>query len=196
MVHISERGVASTATPDNSKREGTQHEVTDASLPIDEAAYEQLEIKRSQQAESEQADTERIAEIRKQFTVDEDPSTVPLESRVPRNNTEYVERGGKRILVAFVSKELLYPLFGSADIGGNQARVREDLSPHMKRFVRAHEIHHCVDEKTWGGWLGRELRANSAGAAEDPIGFLQVVLKSVTSMDRIKLIIDRFRKSA
>ena len=99
---------------------------------------------------------------------------------------------GKIIAVNYVPKQSLYPLFGLAWIGLDLAWVREDLSLHVKRFVLAHEIYHLTDEWTWGGWIGRELRANVMCGIKDPKGFFATIIASCT-WDRIKFYIRRLQ---
>ncbi|MBS4012824.1 MAG: hypothetical protein KGZ97_03550 [Bacteroidetes bacterium] len=107
------------------------------------------------------------------------------------NNVEEVKMGGETYIVEYVPKEDLSPFFGMA--GGNVASVREDLSPRVKRFVRSHELYHLTDRASWGGALGRELRANIIPGLKDPLGLIATIVASL-SKERLKLYIDRIRK--
>lgn len=106
-------------------------------------------------------------------------------------NSEKVTRKGKDYTVRYVSKDSIYPAFGYA--GGNIASVREDLPPRVKNFVKEHELYHCRDETTWGGWIGREIRANIVPGLKDPIGLLATIKASLTK-DRLKFYLKRFRQ--
>lgn len=80
------------------------------------------------------------------------------ESNTHNLPTEVVLIDGKKYNVIYVPREEIYPLFGYAS--GHDAVVRDDLSPTIRRFVKAHELYHCRDTASWGGWIGREIRAN------------------------------------
>jgi len=94
--------------------------------------------------------------------------------------------------VKYVPKETCAPAFGYAK--GNQAVVKEDLRPRVKRFVTAHELYHLKDKSTWGGWLGKEVRANTVVGLRDPIGLLATIAASLNK-ERLKFYISRFRRS-
>ena len=104
---------------------------------------------------------------------------------------ERVLTRGKECLVVYTKKEELQPAFGYAQ--SNVAQVREDLRPPVKRFVRAHEIYHLTDENKWGGWIGREIRANLIPALQDPIGFFCTVVESLRP-ERLKFYLNRFKE--
>ncbi len=110
--------------------------------------------------------------------------------------SEYHEYRGHRLQVFFVPRERLYPFFGVAVGGINKkecyAEVREDLSPRLKKFVLAHELYHLIDERTWLGNRGREIRANFVPAMHDPAGFMTCLAATVFSWDRLKLYFHRF----
>jgi len=99
---------------------------------------------------------------------------------------------GNKYLVQYVPKEAIYPAFGYN--GSGRAIVREDLSPRIKQFVTAHELYHLQDTATWGGWLGRELRANIVPGISDPIGLAATVWSSIFDIDRISFYLQRFKK--
>jgi hypothetical protein len=99
----------------------------------------------------------------------------------------------KEIEINFVSKSSLYPAFGIAY--RNEVRVREDLSPRIKRFVLAHELYHARDYANWGGWIGREIRANLVPAVNDPIGFFVTVFASLKP-DRLLFYAERFARGS
>jgi len=94
--------------------------------------------------------------------------------------------------VYYVPKEEIYPAFGFSY--RNIAVVRQDLSPRVKKFVEAHELYHCIDTATWGGWIGRELRANFFPMCKDPIGFLATVFTTIFNIDRLLFYVERFQK--
>jgi hypothetical protein len=114
----------------------------------------------------------------------------------PFNNFEVVNNNGKDVFVDYVPKEVLGSAFGMAHGLGNgdYAQVREDLSPRVKRFVKAHELYHLQDTKG-GGWLRQEIRANFYPALKDPIGLLSTVFATLASKERRGLYLDRFKKS-
>jgi len=105
---------------------------------------------------------------------------------------EIIKIGDDEISLKYVSKEEIYPLFGYAK--GKTAVVRKDLPLSVKNFVKTHELYHCIDKKTWGGWIGQELRANLFAAVKEPLGFFVTTFLTLTSKDRLKLYIERFRK--
>lgn len=102
-----------------------------------------------------------------------------------------VNIGQREVKINFVPKESLYPAFGRAY--RDEVRVREDLSPRIKRFVLAHELYHTGDYTIWGGWVGREIRANIVPAITDPVGFASTVLASLTP-SRLLFYLQRFIK--
>jgi hypothetical protein len=97
----------------------------------------------------------------------------------------------KKIQVNFVPKNSIYPAFGLAF--SNEVKIREDLSPSVKRFVLAHELYHTGDNIKWGGWLGREFRANIVPAMSDPVGFITTVFASLNPT-RLLFYLDRFKR--
>jgi|ERR1035437_3862101 hypothetical protein len=105
------------------------------------------------------------------------------------NSIVYI--GQKEIQVNFVPKNSIYPAFGLAF--SNEVRIREDLSPRVKRFVLAHELYHTGDNAKWGGWVGREVRANLVPAISDPAGFTATVFASLTP-SRLLFYLDRFKR--
>jgi len=107
------------------------------------------------------------------------------------NQYETVVIGGKQILVKYVPKESIYPAFGYG--GGSGAIIREDLSPRVKRFVKSHELYHCIDKAKWGGWIGGEIRANVIPGLKDPIGFASTAWATISDIDRIKFYLKRIK---
>src|SRR3990167_4065603 len=83
-------------------------------------------------------------------------------------STEIVTAGDRRIFVRYLTKESLGAYFGYQV--GSHVAVRHDLPPRARNFVLQHELYHATDEASWGGWIGRELRANAGPALKDPIG--------------------------
>ena len=108
------------------------------------------------------------------------------------DHTEIVTICGQEYIVEYVPREEIYPAFGYG--GGKRAVVRQDLSPRVKRFVRAHEIYHCQDQATWGGWFGRELRANVVPGLKDPFGLFVTVWATISDFDRIKFYLKRIKE--
>lgn len=135
----------------------------------------------------------QIEEIRR--TLEEREWTSPRqqeEAPVIQNPTEVVTVRGQRYTVEYVPKEEIYPAFGYG--GGDKAVVRQDLPPRVKNFVKAHELYHCRDQATWGGWLGREFRANLIPGLKDPIGLLATVWATVSDIDRMKFYLNRLKE--
>ena len=104
---------------------------------------------------------------------------------------ESVGEDANQYLVQYVPKEAIYPAFGYN--GGGRAIIREDLPPRIKNFVQAHELYHLQDQATWGGWIGREVRANIVPGLKDPIGLLATAWGSITDMDRLGFYLQRFQ---
>lgn len=114
-----------------------------------------------------------------------------LRNKNLENGSVYV--GQKEIKVNFVPKDSLFPAFGTAF--RDEVRVREDLSPRVKRFVLAHELYHAGDYAEWGGWIGKEVRANIVPAVSDPVGFTSTVFASLTPA-RLLFYLGRFMKGS
>lgn len=93
--------------------------------------------------------------------------------------------------VEFVDKEAIAPAFGYAK--NHTAFVRRDLRPAVKQFVLTHELYHLQDKAVWGGWLGKEIRANISATMKHPLGFVQTVILSLKP-DRIRFYIHRARR--
>ena len=106
-----------------------------------------------------------------------------------QNSIETVTINGQQYFVEYVPKEAIYPAFGYN--GSGRAIIREDLPPRVKKFVKAHELYHLQDKATWGGWIGREIRANLVPGFKDPIGLIAAVWKTVTDPDRIGFYLKR-----
>ena len=98
----------------------------------------------------------------------------------------------KQYHVIYVPKIKIYPAFGNSY--ENVATVREDLPPRIRNFVEAHELYHCIDTATWGGWIGREVRANFFPGLKDPIGLFATIFATIFNLDRIRLYIRRTKE--
>ncbi len=109
-----------------------------------------------------------------------------------RSQTKMSIVGGQPYFVEYVPKEEIWPAFGYSS--GSTAVVREDLPPRVKRFVEQHELFHCRDNSTFGGWIGSEIRANIVPGIKDPIGLLATIWATITDVDRIKFYIQRLRE--
>lgn len=111
----------------------------------------------------------------------------PASSRVITvNNNSYT--------VQQVPREQLASAYGRAS--GDLALVRSDLSPGIKRFVEAHEVYHLHDKSNWGGWIGREIRANIYPGLRYPIGLIRTILASLFSKERLLFYLHRFIRGA
>lgn len=96
---------------------------------------------------------------------------------------------GRQVRVKYVSKDWIYPAFGLAFL--DTAEVRNDLSPRVKRFVRAHELYHLGDRATWGGWIGQEVRANVSIGLVNPVGLALTIFASLNK--RLGFYWERFK---
>jgi len=114
------------------------------------------------------------------------------EEPVSQNSTEIEVVNGQQYHVEYVPREDIYPAYGYG--GGNSAIVRQDLQPSVKKFVKAHELYHCQDKSDFGGWFGREIRANIIPGLKDPIGLAATVWKTITDVDRIKFYLKRIKE--
>jgi hypothetical protein len=135
---------------------------------------------------------EKIQEIRHQLQ--EEVPVLPLQQKkpIPQNPIEIEVINGQQYHVEYVPKEDIYPAYGYG--GGNIAVVRQDLPPRIKNFVKAHELYHCQDKSNFGGWLGREIRANVIPGLKDPIGLAATVWETITDVDRIKFYLKRIKE--
>ena len=92
----------------------------------------------------------------------------------------------------YLTKESLGAYFGYQV--GSHVAVRHDLPPRARNFVLQHELYHATDEASWGGWIGREIRANAAPALKDPIGALSALVANIPELpSRISLYFRRLR---
>lgn len=107
-------------------------------------------------------------------------------------NSEQLITGNKLFFVVYVPKKTISPCFGNAR--GNVIKVRADLSPRVKKFVKQHELYHCIDKATWGGWIGREIRANIIPGFKDPLGLLATI-KASFNKERLKFYWERFKRA-
>ena len=108
-----------------------------------------------------------------------------------RRGKEAIKISGKVCVVEYVEPGAIRPAFGVYR-GLGEIKVRKDLPGKVMRFVRSHELTHCTDKSSAGGWLGRELRANLYPALYDPYGFMGTVLMSL-SPERLSFYISRFK---
>ncbi len=120
-------------------------------------------------------------------TEEEKKFTLPLHREItsPQNPIEIEIINGQQYQIEYVPKEDLYPAYGHC-FGNNMVFVRQDLPPRVKRFVKAHELYHCQDKSNFGGWAGREIRANFFPGLKDPVGLIATAWKTITDVDRIK----------
>ena len=135
---------------------------------------------------------EKIEEIRRQIQEEVLASPLQQEKSIPQNPTKIEVINGQQYHVEYVPKEDIYPAYGYG--GGKSAVVRQDLPPRVKEFVKAHELYHCQDKSNFGGWLGREIRANVIPGLKDPIGLAATVWKTITDVDRIKFYLKRIKE--
>ena len=159
--------------------------------------YEHAELEdaksSSHEVDKSAEDLRRIEEIRRQLEErKQDQSLQREESPVAQNPTETVTVHDQQYTVEYVPKEEIYPAFGHRS--GDRAVIRQDLSPHVKRFVREHELYHCQDRATWGGWLGREIRANVVPGLKDPVGLLATIWATISDFERIKFYLKRIKE--
>lgn len=138
------------------------------------------------------AELARIDEIHRQLWEEHTEQILSAEQPTTKNPTEIEVINGEPYHVEYVPKEDIYPAYGYG--GGNSALVRQDLPPRVKKFVKAHELYHCRDKATWGGWVGREIRANSMCGLKDPIGLIATAWKTLTDVDRIKFYMKRMKE--
>ncbi len=117
------------------------------------------------------------------------------DNRVPfqASSEELVERVGKPYRVAYVRKDFIAPKFGIAYGNNKDCIVRNDLPGLVKNFVTEHELYHLRDPHTWGGWIGREIRANIVPGVKDPVGLAATILYSLNP-ERLRLYWKRFKE--
>jgi hypothetical protein len=134
----------------------------------------------------------KIEEIRRQLQESIPDPPLRQEAISPQNPIETKTIKGRQYTVKYVAKEDIYPAYGYG--GGDSAVVRQDLPPRVKKFVKAHELYHCQDKSNFGGWLGREIRANVIPGLKDPIGLAATAWKTITDVDRIKFYLKRIKE--
>ncbi|MFZ2149647.1 MAG: hypothetical protein WAV15_00610 [Minisyncoccia bacterium] len=152
-------------------------------------------IKPRSKVERPAEELRQIEDIRREL-LNESGQVQPSEAQetsVAWSQIEAVVINGKKYTVEYVPKEEIYPAFGYG--GGNAAVVRQDLSPRVKRFVREHELYHCQDKAMWGGWLGREIRANFIPGLKDPIGLAATVWATISDIGRIRFYLRRIKEN-
>ena len=104
-------------------------------------------------------------------------------------------RNGETFVVKYVPYQELAPLFGCAIQWGNinHAHIRNDLPEDIQRFVKSHELFHLIDDSEWGGWVGRELRANLIPGLKDPVGLWKTIKATVQDKERRELYMGKIR---
>lgn len=133
----------------------------------------------------------KIEELLKEINKISEVPNLQSENKKNRVPDEIEIINGKQYKVFYVPKEEIYPAFGYAR--GYTSRIREDLSPRVKRFVKAHELYHCTDKANWGGVFGSELRANLIPGLKDPLGLIATVWKTISDKDRIDFYLKRVK---
>lgn len=111
---------------------------------------------------------------------------------IAQNTMETVNINKHNCHIKYVQKDEIYPAYGYTT--GNNIAVRRDLSPRVKRFVRTHELYHCYDESQWGGWAGKEIRANIIPGFKDPVGLIVTIWETITDLDRIDFYLKRTKE--
>jgi hypothetical protein len=171
----------------NEDNESFSPEKSEASENVNTRKFENLPL-----VEKTPDELRRISEIRDTLQESISSELPEKEDMVDNSNKQKtVVVGDRRIVIEYVAKEAIYPAFGYG--GGNKAVIREDLSPRIKRFVTAHEVYHCIDKARWGGWVGREIRANIIPGLKDPVGLMTTIWATVSNIDRIKLYLKRIK---
>ncbi|MEO8637714.1 MAG: hypothetical protein ABI430_02335 [Candidatus Taylorbacteria bacterium] len=137
--------------------------------------------------------SEQLDKVRHEINIaEQNQPSDQKEIAVPQNQRETITIGNKQYIVEYVPKDAIYPGFGNSS--GNIATVRKDLPPRVRNFVKAHELYHCQDEATWGGWIGREIRANLVPGLKDPAGLLATAWATLSDLDRIKFYLRRIKR--
>ncbi len=154
----------------------------------------QPRISEIQKKTMEMEDSAQIENIRRELETRSVSSPVHTDRSDPRTSirTEDVERDGQHYRVRYMPRSELGSAFGMAYFGTNQCDVREDLPPRVRVFVKEHELYHLRDPHQWGGWIGREIRANVVPGLKDPLGLLATVAASL-SPQRIAFYLQRIR---
>lgn len=70
--------------------------------------------------------------------------------------------------------------------------ILKDLPRRVQYFLLFHEFYHAEDASE--GWFQRELKANWHGFKKCPIGALHCFWLSITSWERIKYYLNRFKE--
>ncbi len=170
----------------NSETRGNFKVENPVSNVMDINSNEFMEYKKQVEAD----DTAKLSKVREditQFTERYTNPFTPYESDLANNPHEVVD--GKYI-VEYVPKETLGVNFGAA-YGNEYAQIRNDLSPRVQSFVKAHELYHLQDDKP-GGWFRRELRANLYPGLKDPIGLISTIRASLNK-ERLGLYFARLK---
>lgn len=106
--------------------------------------------------------------------------------------TTYLQGYQHPFYIAYLSKDALVPFFGLAIYGTNYCLVAHELPMQAKKFVEAHEMYHLTDKHyDTSGVAAREFRATLWAARQEPRGFLQCTILSITNISRIHLYLDR-----
>lgn len=164
-------------------------------LPSKEVRYERASdeghIPDTQQREAE--DGRQIQEIRREISESQPaPIIEGAETASPSLASEHTTIDGVTYTTVYVPREAIAPAFGYAH--GTSTEVRDDLPPRVKQFVKSHELYHCQDTAKWGGWMGREIRANVVPGLKDPIGLAATIWETVSDKERLKFYLKRLRE--
>ncbi|OGZ96012.1 MAG: hypothetical protein A2847_00095 [Candidatus Sungbacteria bacterium RIFCSPHIGHO2_01_FULL_50_25] len=134
----------------------------------------------------EEEDRNRLKEIEERVAHMNEVEVSEISDSREESKFEEVVVDGKTYIVEYVEKSVIAPAFGyavflaeGAGITGKTI-IRNDLSLRVRNFVRAHELYHLRDKATWGGWIGREIRANIASGFRDPLGLLATIGASLS----------------
>jgi hypothetical protein len=92
-------------------------------------------------------------------------------------------------MVRYLQKEGFYPKFGFCNEAG-EIFIGDWLPKRVQAFIFFHEAYHA--DKGFGFW--KELKANWNGMLNEPIGGIYTLWLSISSLDRWKYYISRFRE--
>lgn len=148
-------------------------------------------ISEAEQAEVREHDMEKLAAARNNLEgIGQRIESAQDSFSRPKADEIISGKDGQEIHTYYTPKEDLAPHFGEQS--GRTVRVREDLSPRVKRFVRQHEIEHIYDKGGWGGDIGEEIRVNLRAGLKDPIGLAATVYATLRDKERREFYWDRY----
>lgn len=179
----------------NTKHESTEHEKSSLSSQpelVENQNIYQEKLVALDSFKKTPEELKKINEIRRKIEKKASASAPQQKELIFDKQTEIQIINGQQYCVEYVPKEDIYPAYGYAN--GNIAVVRQDLPPRVKKFVKAHELYHCLDKSNFGGWLGKEFRANIIPGLKDPVGLVATVWKTITDIERIRLYLKRVKK--